>query len=169
MKGLPERLCGKPFGEKELSVVKEKIINADPFLRSEIARRVCRALDWVDITGKPKLKSAQVGLLRLHREGFIELPLPRNGNGNKTAMIHDDIELPDSIELTGTVGDLTGLRLEIVEGERLSRNRLCIGQVKTDENATKLQPSPIAGDAGTEWMHCYDRRNGLSKAHHRAN
>jgi hypothetical protein len=121
MKALPGKLCGKPFGEKELSVVKKEIENADPFLRSEIARRVCRALDWVDITGKPKLMSARVGLLRLYREGFIELPTPRNGNGNKTAMIHDDTELPDVIELTGTVGDLTGLRLEIVEGERLSR------------------------------------------------
>lgn len=121
MKVLPKRLCGKPFSERELSAIRREIENADPFLRSEIARRVCRALDWVDITGKPKLMSARVGLLRLHREEFIELPPPRNGNGNKTAMIHDDIDLPDAIELTGTVRDLTRLRLEIVEGEQQSR------------------------------------------------
>ena len=100
MRSLPSRLCGKPFGERELGVVKQEIEQADPFLRSEIARRVCRTLDWVDATGKPKLMGARVGLLRLHRDGFITLPAPRNGNGNKTAMAHDDTDLPDAIEVT---------------------------------------------------------------------
>ncbi len=121
MKSLPERLCGKPFGERELSVIKKEIENSNPYLRSEIARRVCRALDWVDITGRPKSMGARVVLLRLHREGFIELPSPRNGNGNKTAMVLDDIDLPDAVELTGTAGDLTKLHLEIVESEHQSQ------------------------------------------------
>lgn len=121
MNVLPKRLCGKPFSEKDLSCIKREIESAKPFLRSEIARRVCSRLNWVDITGKPKLMSARVALLKLHKEGFIELPPPRNGNGNRTAMMHNDTHLPPPVELAGTVGELTGLRLEVVEGPRLSQ------------------------------------------------
>ena len=52
---------------------------SDPPQRSQIARRACRALDWTDVLSRPKLMSARVGLLRLHRAGIIELPLPSRG------------------------------------------------------------------------------------------
>ncbi len=120
MGALPKRLCGKSFGERELLIIRNKIENATPLLRSEIARRVCSALDWSDIMGKPKLMSARVALLKLHRDGHIELPPPRNGNGNKTSFIQKDVELPQKTELTGSVGSLSGLCLQIVEGEKLS-------------------------------------------------
>ena len=121
MGSLPKRLCGNPFGDKDLSVIQDEINNANPRLRSEVARRVCRALHWVDVTGKPKLMSARVALLRLHRDNHIELPPPRNGNGNKTAFTQDSTDLPPEIELKGTVGELAGLRLEAVETPRTSR------------------------------------------------
>ena len=62
MEQLPNRLCSKPFGESELSIVRNEIGKPDPLLRAEIARRVCNALQWVDITGKPKLMSARKAL-----------------------------------------------------------------------------------------------------------
>jgi len=50
--------------------------------RTEIARRVCTALEWRDARGNLKEMGARVALLRLHRQGWITLPVPRNGNGN---------------------------------------------------------------------------------------
>lgn len=121
MGALPKRLCGKPFGEQELSTIRKEIENSNPLLRSEIARRVCKALGWSDIMGKSKLMSARVALLKLHRDGHIELPPPRNGNGNRTSFIQDDVILPQKTELIGTVRSLSGLCLQTVEDEQASK------------------------------------------------
>lgn len=118
---LPSRLCSKPFGERELKIVRSEIDKSDPPLRAEIARQVCVALQWVDIVGKPKLMSARKALLRLHRDGYIELPPPRNGNGNKKPSVHRDIDWPSEDRLEGSVGELTNLRLEPVENRSSSR------------------------------------------------
>jgi hypothetical protein len=118
---LPTRLCSKPFGERELKIVRCEIDRSDLSLRAEIARRVCVALQWVDIVGKPKLMSARKALLRLHRDGYIELPPPRNGNGNKKPPVHGDIDWPSEDRLEGSAGDLTDLRLELIEDKSSSR------------------------------------------------
>ncbi|MCP4757515.1 MAG: DUF4338 domain-containing protein [Proteobacteria bacterium] len=115
MERLPTMLCGKPFGGRELTIVRREIDRADPPLRAEIARRVCEALQWVDAVGKPKLMGARKVLLRLHRDGCIELPPPRNGNGNRKALEHRDVDWPPEKRLEGSAGDLVDLRLDPVE------------------------------------------------------
>ena len=91
--------------------------------RAEIARRVCAALDWVDVQGRPKLMSARVGLLRLHRAGLIALPPPRGGNGNGLPLRTHGLALPErpSESLRGSVGELAGLHLEAVAEKSASR------------------------------------------------
>lgn len=118
---MPTRLCSKPFGERELKIVRGEIDRSDPPLRAEIARRVCQALQWVDIVGKPKLMSARKALLRLHLDGYIELPLPRNGNGNKKHPVDSEVDWPPEDRLEGSAGDLVELRLEAVENRSSSR------------------------------------------------
>jgi hypothetical protein len=118
---IPSRLCGRPFDEAELERIRREIVEANPPLRSEIARRVCRALDWTDVLGRPKLMSARVGLLRLHRAGLIELPAPSRGNGNARGLVHGPDIWPEPVPVGGTVGQLSGLRLEAVIDQRTSR------------------------------------------------
>ena len=43
-------------------------------------------MDWTGVLGRPKLMSARVGLLRLHRAGLIELPAP---SGRNPTFVHD--------------------------------------------------------------------------------
>jgi len=45
--------------------------------RQQLSYRVCEALDWRKADGSLKDMSCRVALLRLHREGLIELPAPR--------------------------------------------------------------------------------------------
>ena len=78
------RVCGRELSATDIERVREVIREASPPLRSEVARRVCEAFDWSDALGRPQLMSARVALLRLHRAGWIELPPPRNGNGQIT-------------------------------------------------------------------------------------
>ena len=79
---IPERLCGRTLSAADVETIRREIDLADPPIRAEIARRVCRALAWSNARGEPMLLRARVGLLRLHRAGLIELPAPTKGNGN---------------------------------------------------------------------------------------
>lgn len=118
---IPEKLCGRLLSEADVEVIREEIRRADPVNRAEIARRVCRALDWSNALGEPKLMSARVGLLRLHRAGLIELPAPRGGNGNGRPLKHGPAHWPQEAPLEGSVGALCGLRLTAVNDKAASR------------------------------------------------
>lgn len=118
---IPSKLCGRPFDGSDLETFRGEILAANPPLRSEIARRVCRALQWTDALGRPKLMSARVGLLRLHRAGLIELPAPTRGNGNGRGLAQGPEVWPEPEAVGGTVGQLSGLRLEAVQDKGASR------------------------------------------------
>lgn len=81
---VPQQICNRPFGEVELNIVGKIICDGhhESIHRTEIARRVCTALNWRNARGGLKEMGARVALLRLHRQGWITLPEPRNRNGN---------------------------------------------------------------------------------------
>jgi hypothetical protein len=118
---IPSKLCGRPFDGAELERIRREIVAANPPLRAEIARRVCRALDWSDALGRPKLMSARVGLLRLHRAGLIELPAPTGRNGNGRPLKRGPARWPEEAPLAGSVGGLSSLRLSPVTDKPASR------------------------------------------------
>ncbi len=115
MSELPKRVCGWAFGERELEIVQRQIRESEPAQRAEIARRVCQALGWKDTLGQAKLMSCRVALLRLHRGGWIELPAPRNGNGNGKALTRQRRDLAEEAPVSGSVEQLDGLSLEAVQ------------------------------------------------------
>jgi len=117
---IPQRLVGKPFDRGTLAVVRAEIESADPCNRAEIARRVCRRLEWRSPSGEYQLMSARVGLLRLHRAGLIELPTPTRRNGNGRALLHREVSLPEPHRVDLPVHELQGLGLERVESKASS-------------------------------------------------
>ena len=114
------KVCGRALTEGDLEAIRAAVREADPPLRAEIARRVCDALGWYDVQGRPKLMSARVGLLRLHRGGVIELPPPRNGNGNARGLVRQPTDWPVSESVRVSVGELSGLHLQLVSGKSAS-------------------------------------------------
>ncbi len=118
---IPEKLCGRPLSAADMETIRREIRLADPPIRSEIARRVCRALAWTNTLGQPKLMSCRVGLLRLHRAGLIELPAPTGGNGNGRPLKREPEKWPEEVPLDGSVGALSGLRLSPVSDKKASR------------------------------------------------
>ena len=118
---IPEKLCGRALSAADVQTIRREIRLADPPIRSEIARRVCRALAWTNALGEPKLMSARVGLLRLHRAGIIELPAPTGGNGNGRPLKQAPEDWPPEHPLGGSVGALSGLRLSPVTDKSASR------------------------------------------------
>ena len=118
---IPEKLCGRPLSAADVEAIRREIRLANPPIRSEIARRVCRALEWTNTLGQPKLMSARVGLLRLHRAGVIALPAPTRGNGNGRTLKQGPKDWPQERPLGGCAGALSGLRLSPVTDKAASR------------------------------------------------
>jgi len=118
---IPEKLCGRPLSAADVEAIRREIRLAEPPIRSEIARRVCRALEWTNVRGEPKLMSARVGLLRLHRAGIIELPAPTCGNGNGRPLKRTPKEWPQERPLGGSAGALSELQLSPVTDKAASR------------------------------------------------
>lgn len=117
--GIP--ICGRIFHAPDLATIRA-IIGSEPGLcRREIATRVCRELGWLRPDGRLKEMSCRVALLRLQRQGLIELPPPRHGNGNgKTYHPGATLREPECPVECG-VGSLTGLSLRPVTGRKDSR------------------------------------------------
>ena len=118
---IPAKLCGRPLSAADVETIRREIRLADPPIRAEVARRVCRALAWTNALGQPKLMSCRVGLLRLHRAGLIELPAPTGGNGNGRPLKHEPKAWPPERPLGGSVGEMSGLHLEPVAETAASR------------------------------------------------
>ena len=115
------RVCGRRLSEADLAAIRGEIALADPPNRAEIARRVCRRLDWRNAKGEAKLMSARVGLLRLHRSGLIELPEATTRNNNGLPLKHGPKRWPEERAFSGSVGALSGLRLSPVAEKERSR------------------------------------------------
>lgn len=117
---IPVRVCGREFTEHDLTIIREEVKGAEPPVRAEIARRVCRALGWVDRRGRAKAMSCRLALVRLNQRGLIDLPPPRNGNGNGQPLSRQRPVLPVSQAVSCAVEELDGLELSRVEGRKCS-------------------------------------------------
>jgi hypothetical protein len=74
--------CGRTFDMAQIELIRT-LITAHPQLnRAQLSRLVCEALPWQGADGRSKQMSCRVALLRMYDDGLIELPPPRNGNGN---------------------------------------------------------------------------------------
>lgn len=111
------RYCGRTFTPAEIDLVRD-LATALPTRRA-IADAVCDTLGWRRPDGRSKDMSARVALGRMHDDGLITLPAPRNGNGNGRHARHrdPDPQLAPPIEpapISGPLADLGPLRLAAV-------------------------------------------------------
>jgi len=110
-----KRYSGRVFGPQEIERVRA-IIRAHPQVsRQQLSYRVCEVFGWRKPDGSLKDMSCRVALLRMHREGLIELPPPSHkvnpcrSFGQRTAQAE-----PGPL-LEAAVHELGALRLERVE------------------------------------------------------
>ena len=67
------RYCGREFSAADLTHIRE-LLQIKPVLgRVALSRRVCQDLGWVNALGQPKEMSCRVALLRLEKEGLLQL------------------------------------------------------------------------------------------------
>ncbi|MFO7972183.1 MAG: DUF4338 domain-containing protein [Desulfobacterales bacterium] len=76
------RYCGRTFTQIELSNIKELIASNPKATRAALSRFVCQLLQWYRLDGRLKEMSCRVAMLRMHEDGLLQFPPPRNGNNN---------------------------------------------------------------------------------------
>ena len=89
--------------------------------RAQLSRLVCQALSWQGANGRSKQMSCRVALLRMEADGLIELPPPRNGNGNARPYARRSEQADLELFAVDVLADaLVDLRLEPVISRRQS-------------------------------------------------
>jgi hypothetical protein len=72
-----KRYSGRVFDAATLERVRGILRAHADASRQQLSCRVCEALDWRRPDGSLKDMSCRVALLRLYRDGLLELPAPR--------------------------------------------------------------------------------------------
>ncbi len=113
--------CGRTFDAAQIDLIRALIAAHPHFNRAQLSRLVCDAVSWRGVNGDTKQMSCRVALLRMQAEGLIQLPPPRNGNGNARpyARRTRDAE-PEVPGVDVSVETLVDLRIEPVSARRQS-------------------------------------------------
>lgn len=67
-------ICGKEFPSEVINQIENIITNNQHISRTQLSRQVCEIINWRSANGQLKEVSCRVALLRLHRQGMINLP-----------------------------------------------------------------------------------------------
>lgn len=71
------RYEGRTWSREDVERIRALIAASPSARRSALARHVCETFDWRGHGGDLKLMSCRVAMLRMHRDGLVELPPPR--------------------------------------------------------------------------------------------
>lgn len=118
----PATFCGRTFGAREISEIKEIVEGFPGLSRTELAGTVCELLDWHRPNGTYKQRECREFLELLEAGGLFRLPArrPRRPRGSRTRVPKtSDGEFQPPI--TGTVRDVSPVSLVLVgsQEERL--------------------------------------------------
>ncbi len=110
-----KRYSGRFFSLQEIEQIRD-IIRASPQTsRQQLSYRVCEIFDWRKPDGNLKDMSCRVALLRMHREGLIELPAPRHKVNPCHSFARRTAQAEPGPLLEAVVHEIDGLRLEVVD------------------------------------------------------
>jgi hypothetical protein len=110
-----KRYSGRVFTAREIEQIRALIESHPQMNRQQLSYRVCERFDWRKADGGLKDMSCRVALLRMHREGRIELPAPRHQVNPCRAFARRTAQADPGVLLETAVHELKDLRLELVE------------------------------------------------------
>jgi len=108
------RYCGRQFGEQEIQWLQQLLADSPGVSRQEVSLRLCEHLKWRKPDGAPKQMSCRVALLRMARDGLIELPAARRAAARPRGPVKRTPAGDPGEVLSGAAGDFQ-LHLELVD------------------------------------------------------
>lgn len=112
--GKPTRYCGRDFPAADLATIRRIIEQGPELKRRAISQRVCEALGWLKRDGGLKEMSCRVALLRMERNGLVQLPPPRSRHGNGRRLHRRTSEAEPGEPLCAAIGELGEVCLSLV-------------------------------------------------------
>ena len=117
MESTNKRYSGRFFTAQEIKQIRELIHTPPQLNRQQLSYRVCELFDWRKADGGLKDMSCRVALLRMHREGLIELPAPRHKVNPCRSFARRTEQAQPEPMLEAPVHALSDLRLAVVSGQ----------------------------------------------------
>ena len=110
-----KRYSGRAFAPEDVKQIRT-LISAHPQVsRQRLSYLICEALDWRKADGSLKDMSCRVALLRMHRQGLIELPAPRHKVNPSRSFARRTAQAEPRGRLEASVQALGALRLAQVQ------------------------------------------------------
>ena len=110
-----KRYSGRVFAPEDVERVRALIRAHPQASRQRLSYLVCEALDWRKADGSLKDMSCRVALLRMHRQGLIELPAPRHKVNPVRSFARRTRQAEPQALFEASVRSLGRLRLEPVQ------------------------------------------------------
>jgi len=107
------RYCSRNFTPKEFKQIRSLIKHNPEFNRMRLSKEVCRILQWLKPDGNFKDMSCRVAMLRMHRDGLIELPPPTHVKGPVKKIEFTPATDPQNL-VVSSVNQLPQLHLQMV-------------------------------------------------------
>lgn len=107
------RYCGREFTPKELEQIQSLIKHNPGFNRTRLSTEVCQILQWLKPDGKLKDMSCRVAMLRMDKDGLIQLPQSTRTKKPVRTILFTPATDPRDI-LVCPVNQLPQLHLQIV-------------------------------------------------------
>jgi hypothetical protein len=109
-----KRYSGRDFSPQEIDQIRSLIGTEPRPNRQQLSYRVCELFDWRKADGSLKDMSCRVALLRMHRDGLIELPPPRHQVKPCRTFARRTAQAEPEARLECPVQALSDLRLTVV-------------------------------------------------------
>ena len=109
-----KRYSGRNFSPQEIDQIRSLIGTEPRPNRQQLSYRVCELFDWRKADGSLKDMSCRVALLRMHRDGLIELPPPRHQVKPCRSFARRTTRAEPEARLEVPVQTLSDLRLTVV-------------------------------------------------------
>ena len=113
---------GRLLTEADIQYVRDLRREYPQWTRRQLSDQLVERWHWYNQAGRAKDMAARSLLLKLEARGLIDLPAPRNGNGNRQrraqalSLIQGELLPSDAQPITCALGALQPLELELVAG-----------------------------------------------------
>ncbi len=107
------RYCGKAWSDEDLGKIRDLLKREAHASRMLLSRLVCEMFEWRGPNGKLKEMSCRVAMLKMQRDGLIELPPPRWGRPVSYQIVMTPESDPQP-EWSCCISDLRDLKVALV-------------------------------------------------------
>jgi hypothetical protein len=118
----PMRVQGRLLSEADLQYIRDLRREYPQWSRRQLSDHLVEHWQWYNEAGRAKDMAARTLLLKLQARGLIDLPAPRNGNGNRQRqaqgawLVQGELLRCEPEPISCSLGELQPLELELVRG-----------------------------------------------------